>query len=286
MASPDVKVVGKIPVYGWVGLVVMATMWALNWGLEGMRSHVIFLPLWTGYALFMDGLAVRSGRPSIVRRWKLFLILYLLSIPSWWLFELLNERVNYWQYQPEDYFQPLQYFLWSSYCFSTVVPAVFTTGNFVAGLNWFQRHHVHIKTGRTSGGRLVYLSLGIAMLAFTFLWPQYGMAFLWMSLFFILDPVNYALGKPSILRQTKTGDWRAVLVLFTATLICGFFWEMWNYYAYPRWIYTFPFLNGLKVFEMPLAGYLGYLPFGLELYAFTALALGHVPVEVGNPESQ
>ncbi len=268
------KTRSTFPVHGWIGLSLMLVFWALNWGLTGMRSHWIFLPLWTGYALTMDGLAVAKGRASIVTRWRTFLLLYLLSIPSWWLFEVVNERVDYWQYQPENYFPPLQYFLWSSYCFSTVLPAVFTTANFMAGLDWFKHHHVHIKAGKTRRGRRVYFVLGIAMFALTWLWPQYGMAFLWISVFFILDPINYTLGRPSILRQTQTGDWRRVIILFAATLLCGFFWELWNYYAYPRWIYTFPYFDGLKIFEMPLAGYLGYLPFGLELYALVSLVIG------------
>ncbi|MBV8317398.1 MAG: hypothetical protein JOZ53_20860 [Planctomycetaceae bacterium] len=44
-----------------------------------------------------------------------------------------------------------------------------------------------------------------------------------------------------------------------ACLACGFFWEMWNYYSYPKWVYHVPFVGVLHVFEMPLLGYLGYL---------------------------
>ena len=58
------------------------------------------------------------------------------------------------------------------------------------------------------------------------------------------------------------------LALAFAALICGFFWEFWNYWAVPKWTYTVPYVGFFKIFEMPLLGYLGYLPFGLELYAF------------------
>ena len=54
----------------------------------------------------------------------------------------------------------------------------------------------------------------------------------------------------------------------TAALLCGFFWEMWNYLAFPKWYYTIPFGQYAHIFEMPLLGYAGYLPFGLEIYAF------------------
>ena len=48
--------------------------------------------------------------------------------------------------------------------------------------------------------------------------------------------------------------------------MCGFFWEMWNYYAYPKWTYQVPFVDFLHIFEMPLLGFLGYLPFSMELF--------------------
>lgn len=48
----------------------------------------------------------------------------------------------------------------------------------------------------------------------------------------------------------------------------------WNFYSYPKWVYEAPFLNFWHVFEMPLLGYLGYIPFALELFALYHLAIG------------
>jgi len=50
-------------------------------------------------------------------------------------------------------------------------------------------------------------------------------------------------------------------------VICGFFWEMWNYFSYPKWIYHTPGANFLHIFQMPLLGYGGYVPFAWELFA-------------------
>lgn len=52
-----------------------------------------------------------------------------------------------------------------------------------------------------------------------------------------------------------------------AGLACGGFWEMWNFHSYPKWIYTVPGVDCWHVFEMPLLGYAGYWPFGLECLA-------------------
>ena len=57
------------------------------------------------------------------------------------------------------------------------------------------------------------------------------------------------------------------LILALAGIVCGFFWEMWNFFALPKWCYTIPFVNFAKIFEMPFLGYGGYIPFAWELYA-------------------
>ena len=49
-----------------------------------------------------------------------------------------------------------------------------------------------------------------------------------------------------------------------AALLCGFFWEMWNFHSLAKWIYQVPYVQRYPIFEMPLLGYAGYLPFGLE----------------------
>ena len=83
----------------------------------------------------------------------------------------------------------------------------------------------------------------------------------------MLDPINYLRGRPSVLSWVGRGDWRLVLALGMGALLCGLFWEMWNYWAFPKWHYTIAFVDFAHIFEMPLLGYGGYVPFGLEVYA-------------------
>ncbi len=59
-------------------------------------------------------------------------------------------------------------------------------------------------------------------------------------------------------------------------LVCGWFWEMWNYWAFPKWQYFIPYVDFAHIFEMPLLGYGGYLPFGLEVYAVYHFLIGLV----------
>jgi hypothetical protein len=119
-----------------------------------------------------------------------------------------------------------------------------------------------------------FLLMGLGMLALLFAWPRYFFPFMWLSVFFVLEPLNAALGFPTLARWTKDGDWRPVAALWLGALTCGLFWEMWNFYSFPKWIYTVPFVGLGRVFEMPLLGYGGYMPFALELYALYNLVTG------------
>ena len=77
-----------------------------------------------------------------------------------------------------------------------------------------------------------------------------------------------------MIEQASRGDWRTIVALALASLVCGFFWEMWNIRALPKWYYTIPFFDFAKIFEMPLLGYGGYIPFAWELFSLYQLVCG------------
>jgi hypothetical protein len=101
--------------------------------------------------------------------------------------------------------------------------------------------------------------------------PEHFYPLVWGSVFFLAEPINAWRGRPSLLRHLDRGDWRPVAALAVGALACGFFWEMWNFWSYPKWTYHTPGAEFLHIFEMPLLGFLGYPPFGLELYALLHL---------------
>jgi hypothetical protein len=67
-------------------------------------------------------------------------------------------------------------------------------------------------------------------------------------------------------RLFLTGRWEKVFRLFTAGLICGILWEFWNSLAVSHWVYNIPYFSFGRIFEMPILGYLGFLPFAGECY--------------------
>ncbi|MCZ6507062.1 MAG: hypothetical protein O7A04_03295 [Acidobacteria bacterium] len=269
---------GSWPLYGWAGLGLILVSWPLNWLLPGLRSHLLFFPLWLGYILTVDALVLRRSGSSLLRRSPADLArLFLVSVPVWWLFEALNLRLRNWEYPGSEHFGPQAYFLLSSIAYSTVIPAVFETAELLATLPWSER----LNAGRPfAAGRRLRLGLfgmGVAMLALLLVWPRIFYPFAWLSLLFLFDPLAHAIGRPSLLAHLEAGRRRPLLMLALGALACGFFWELWNYHAYPKWTYNVPGLDFAHLFEMPLPGYLGYLPFGLELYPFTHLLLPRPP---------
>ncbi len=260
--------IGNFPIHGWIGLLLLSVFWVLNWSLDGLRTHWSFFPLWLGYALTIDALTyMRKGNSLFTRNIKAYALLFFVSVPSWWLFEAFNEGAQYWTYTQREAFSDVEYFFWASLSFSTVVPAMFGTAEWIGTFRWLQHLVKGPRIGRSRWIRVAMFVLGVVLLVCVLLFPAYSMAFIWMSLYFILDPLNYWLGNRTLLQNTAYRDWREVIALWTASLLCGFLWEMWNYYSSPQWLYTLPYVDFWHVFEMPLLGYLGYLPFSLELFA-------------------
>jgi len=258
---------------GRIGWLLIMICWPLNWLWPGLRTHLLFFPLWLGYILAVDAMVLRrSGSSLFTRSPRDFATLFVISVPVWWLFEIINWRTANWQYLGAGHFSNLEYFVLASLSFSTVIPAVFSTAELVGTLGWIERfaHGPRVPaTGRIGRG---FFLAGCTMLALILAWPLYFYPFVWASLFLIVEPINLRLGRRSILTQVKHGDWRTVIALSIGGLICGFFWELWNYFSHPKWTYHVPFAGFWYLFEMPLLGYLGYLPFALELYAIVHLA--------------
>jgi hypothetical protein len=258
----------RFPIRGWIGLGLALLFWILNWSLPGQRTHWGFFPLWLGYSLAMDGLVfLRTGTSLFARSWKKYVGLFLVSAPVWWIFELLNLRTQNWTYVGAEIFTPLEYFFWTTVSFTTVIPAVFGSAELFASFDFVKRLKPGLRIGTDKRTTASFFALGWIMLALMLLYPNIFFPFIWFSLYFILEPINVWLGNRSLAHGTAKGDWRAVISLWCGVLLTAFFWEMWNFFSFPKWVYHVAWGDWLHVFEMPLLGYGGYLPFALELYA-------------------
>ena len=169
--APERTARSLLPVQGWIGLLLIAVFWPLNWLLPGMRTHVLFFPLWLGYILTVDGLVfLRKGTSLLTRSRTRFIGLFLVSAPAWWLFELFNERVQNWHYLGREQFTDLQFFVLSTFSFSTVIPAIFGTAELMSTFVHRVSGPVIRPTQRTLAA---FFIMGVVMLAVLLVWPRY-----------------------------------------------------------------------------------------------------------------
>jgi len=265
----------RFPSHGWLGLILVGIFWILNWSLSGPHTHWGFFPMWVGYCLIIDALVYwRTGTSLLTRGWRKYIGLFIVSAPVWWIFELLNLRTQNWIYVGTEIFSSQEYAFWTTLSFTTVIPAVFGSAEFFASFDFIKRLRRGPVIGTDKLTTILFFSAGWLMLGLMLIWPKIFFLFIWLSLYFIIEPINIWIGNRSLAHWTQKGDWRPVISLWLGVLLTAFFWEMWNYYSYPKWIYQVAWGNWLHIFAMPLLGYGGYLPFALELYALYHMIAG------------
>jgi hypothetical protein len=257
------------PWWGWLGVVLLGVSWFLAWHRFSWFAPFqifTFTPIWVGYILVVNGLTnQRTGHCILRDRPSCLLGLFALSAVFWWYFEYLNRFVQNWHYIGIGNLSRLQYFLFASLPFSTVLPAVLSTKELLsamprvsAGLNDFIKIRIN-HTRMIAWSSLSTFSVSLAAIG---IWPDYLFPLLWVSPLFMITSFQALRGEKTIFAGLATGNWRSIYLFAVSAIICGFFWELWNYHSFAKWIYTIPFVGSFKVFEMPILGYAGYLPFG------------------------
>lgn len=148
--------------------------------------------------------------------------------------------------------------------FGTVIPGIYVTKEAI------QRFVGDVRIGGVAFTRrqsALFIS-GFVILILTVLFPNVLFALTWVFLIPIMDVINYRLGYSSFLRDLERGKIGAIISTGLAGMVCGFFWEVWNYWAVTKWVYSVPLVEDLKLFEMPILGYLGFAFFAVETIAF------------------
>ncbi|MBV8698693.1 MAG: hypothetical protein JO052_12665 [Bradyrhizobium sp.] len=257
------------------GILLTALAWIVAWGTSGFLSEHTFFPLWLGYILAVNGLSEVRFKSSLLETMGgSFLLLFLISIPLWWFFEGMNAIVQNWHYRLAQPVSSTQYVLEASLDFSTVVPAVLSTGFLLlAAARDFRVPWPRWRPRVSERGLAAAVLIGIGCFALLPLFPDESFPLVWIAPILILEPIASAIGFPSLLTDVQTNGWRRVFAVMTATLVTGFWWEMWNVYSLPKWTYTIPYVGFWHVFEMPLLGYLGYPFFGIAVFSYAAIML-------------
>lgn len=273
----------KFPAYAFVGIAIMAagelSLFSGNYWIS-----VYFTPVqWTGYILFLDGLHKRLAGTSLLSGHIIeFVLLLMISIGSWLIFEAYNILLQNWRYigLPDNIFLRYLGYAWS---FATISPGIFLTYQVLNDV--IPGSPVPPKAPRMGNvlfGTLVVI--GGLCLVIPLLKPStYMTPLVWMGFALFLDPINHRLGERSILNEFFSGRRRSLGILFLSGLICGLLWEFWNYWAVAKWEYFVPYWGHIKLFEMPVLGFLGFLPFTIECFAIYKFIRKLIPIPIREP---
>ncbi len=248
--------------YGFIGILLIIFV-EINFFFKIQPFANWYFPIiWFGYLLVVDALIYKLRKNSLITNHPLqFMSILLLSIPFWYAFEFFNAFILNWSYTPE--FTSLIRFVSAAF----ILPAVYETYLLIRTLHLFDEVKLKKSYKITKQFLNGMILAGITCFILPVILPRYTFPLVWLSFFFILDPINYLHKQPSIVGHLKDRNLAIPLSLLFAGILMGFLWEFWNYWAIPKWTYNIPFIGFFKIFEMPVLGYLGYFPFSFELYA-------------------
>ncbi len=255
--------------YGLLGILMILFV-MVNFYLKIEPFARWYFPIaWFGLIFIIDAIIYKLRNESLISsRFKHFLVMLILSAIIWWVYEFFNRFMGNWNYQGLTGFDTtIEKLIFGTISFATVLPAVVEVFELFKTLNLFKRAHLKHKHKITKRFLYVMTFIGVATLILPIILPKYFFSVIWLGFFFLMDPFNYLHKQPSIIQHLRDRKLQIPILIMLAALVCGFFWEFWNYYAIPKWTYSIPYVGFFKIFEMPILGYLGYLPFGLSLYS-------------------
>src|SRR5207249_3221169 len=254
-------------------VVLIAAVALLHYDVPPVATWFYVLA-WYPTLVILDQVVVLRGGESLLARPPELAAMLWWSAVIWLLFEAINFRLQDWYYVflPAD---RLERWIGITVSLATVVPAVLLPERVLDRLGvWrdlrsrpFALEPKHLEIAGWVGWGLL-----AAVLAF----PRYLYPLTWGAVWLIAEPLLYRRDpERSLFGDLARGSWGRIARLMAAGLFAGVLWESFNALARGRWIYTVPFLEDWKIFEMPLVGFLGFPFFALEVWSLYHLLVPH-----------
>jgi hypothetical protein len=242
-----------------------AGVWTLLTDVPGWNA-VWYLFVWYAWLLALDAAVwALGGRSWIAAQGRALLLCAYASVPFWYVYEAYNLRLQNWYYVfvlRDDALQLVVSFL----AFATVLPACFLHAELVGALRLFARTRWRpLRVGH--GLERAVLALGVASLVLPLVFPRWAFPLVWGATFWLPELWCWQRGGDSLLRDLTRGRPQRLLALLVGGMLAGLAWELFNFWARCKWIYTVPFFDRLKLFEMPLLGFLGFPLLALDAFA-------------------
>ena len=255
----------------WIGAATaVAAVGLASAGVEPFPTWLYHLAWYGTLVALWGGLARLEERPPVGAAEAASLLFW--SAAFWYTYEHLNQRLANWYYVLVPASRPVRW-IGTFVAFATVLPALRLGYAWMerwgVGEGWrrprFQIRRVHLAAA--AGGGATFLALA--------LWqPRAFFPLVWGAVTLLLEPWNWSRDPgSSLLGDLSRGRYARIVRLLAGGLLIGLLWESFNWAAGARWIYTVPGLERLKLFEMPLPGFLGFPVLALDGYvAYRALA--------------
>jgi hypothetical protein len=280
--------------YGYIGIAIVILAEIFLFTGNQIVGHWFTPVVWTGYILFVDAIVFKVARRSLLTTDRLeLLIIAIVSIVAWWLFEFYNTP-RFWQSDSEVWWHyhnleanPYLRRVGYDWAFATISPAIFLTARLLI-VTVFENTKAKRRIEIPRAGLYLLIAVGTvgSLLPLIFISGWLAPA-VWISFILLLDPINYLRGWPSMVGDVRLGNYKRLLGLLVGGGLCGILWEFWNYWALSKWTYTVPYLGNVKMFEMPVLGYLGFPPFAVEcwvIYIFFRSLLTRSPARLEDNE--
>jgi hypothetical protein len=288
------KVRAGLPPWFFIGLAAFAgtlvftslhlrrPLWLNDWSL---------LPLWWGFILVMDGLVYHrnAGRSLFATATTELIAMGVLSISGWLIFEYFNFfiRLN-WYYPLAALITHDKFLIYAVLGSSAFIPMAFEWYQFLCTFPGLAvKYKFGPKIAWSKGLRVAILVVALAGLMASAWFPDGLFFVVWLAPLIVLAIALGMLGiwTPFISIKER-GDWSFLLVFAPTFLFQGLILEGANWLSVQHgadglvhgynpgyWTYIIPYVNQTHVFEMPLLGYLGYLPFSIYCWIwFIAMA--------------
>jgi hypothetical protein len=221
---------------------------------------------WYPTLVILDQVVVLIGGESLLARPPALAAMLWWSAVIWFLFEAINFRLQNWYYV---FLPPHRLDRWAGITISlaTVVPAVLLPERVLDRLGVW--HDLRARPIPLVPAQLRAAGwVGGATLALVLAFPRYLYPLTWGAVWLVAEPLLYRRDpEHSLLGDVARGSWGRIARLMTAGLVAGALWESFNAMARGRWIYTVPFLEHWKIFEMPPVGFIGFPFFALEAWS-------------------
>jgi len=225
---------------------------------------------WWSLIFIFDSVNFRLKETSpLYRSPKKFVFMAFVSVFIWLVFELFNLRLQNWSYHDLPYSLPIR---WTGYffAFATVLPALIELSELF--LNIFKDKRLpaysFIRKKTFLNGSVF---LGIISLGSCLVFPKIFFPLVWLGFIFLLEPINYRINENSLYSDLEKGRAGRIYSWLAAGFAAGILWELLNFWSSSRWEYSLPYLNFGRIFQMPVFGYGGFLPFALEVFALWSL---------------